>query len=342
MDQNKYFSLFACCFPVSGKKKGIILDSQRGAFLPIPNLLIPILKQSKEYCIRELVCDKYPHLEKGILSYFSKLIEMEYGFLTSEPERFPEMDLTWKSPYRLSVAIIEYSSIMSDYDLPSLFAMLAEEACEMIQLRLFGQVEIGEINQALQVLNRSRIKRCEILMNEESYTPQETEYTQIANNHPRVSNYLIFNSDPKYNTKTIHHYRSPLKPASYFEKITKDGFVASVNTFAESQEYNIGLHRKVGIDLEGYIKNHPAHSKEFGNLRTGLPLSKILRDPGFLEQQLIPKSAVYPCKECQYRNMCGTVSELLPEKDSFTLAHPCDFDPAANAWNNPAHFEIET
>ncbi len=341
MDQNKYFSLFACCFCVKGAKEGIIIDSQRGAFLAVPNELIPILNKSNQHKIRDLIEQQYPHLERGILAYFGKLVEMEYGFLTSEPERFPAIDLQWKTPFPLAAGIVEYDFSSASFDLIHCLKLLEEQCCELVQFRFFNQVDVAQLDKTLVQFSQSRFRRFEILMNWQSYKQHKEALNELSETHGRISNYGIFNSPVQESDNKITHYTFPMEPGKYVERVGKSGFLTSLNHYTESLKFNTGLNGKIAIDITGRLMNHPAHSKSFGMIQDTETLSRLLEQDDFLQQQRILKTEVQPCKSCQFRNMCHTVSELIPGEEGYKMAHPCSFDPAANEWRRQTESSLK-
>ncbi len=332
MDESKHFMLYTCCFPVAGHQKGIIIDSQRGAFIDVPLELVDILQDAADYTLKQLINTQYPQFRKGILAFFEKLIELEYGFLTSEPERFPPIDMVWMSPFPLSVAYIEYHET-SSFSLTSLFHLLNQQACEMIQLRLFGFPNLAKLDLALEQLSDSRVKRIELLINFEHYATLRQEFTELMNRHLRISNLMVFDSPEENQEEKIKHLKFAMRPGSYLEEIGNRSFLAFLDHYTESLFFNTGLHRKIAIDLDGHIRNHPAHKRSFGQIQDFESLTELLQSEDFLQQQLITKAQINKCKVCQYRNICHSVSELVPENKGYKMLHECRFDPWKNQWH---------
>ena len=94
----KYFRLFACCIPVKGAVRSIICDLQRNTYCDIPISLYQILTVHKDDSFEELV-EIYED-EETLGEYFQFLKVNEFGFWTTHPEWFPELERS-ESPAEL-------------------------------------------------------------------------------------------------------------------------------------------------------------------------------------------------------------------------------------------------
>ena len=84
---NKTYSLFACCIPINGYRRSIVLDIQRETFSFIPNVLYEILKSKKIINEKKLIKEFCENDEDIVIikEYLSFLIENEFLINTYLP-----------------------------------------------------------------------------------------------------------------------------------------------------------------------------------------------------------------------------------------------------------------
>lgn len=115
MPDAKYFKLFASCIPVKGYKESLIYDLDRGKSFNIPNLLYEILlvNNEKKLSIPELQLYFNNLYDKGIEAFFEDFVNNEIGFYTNTPELFLNLNPVWKSPFRITNAILEVENLVN-------------------------------------------------------------------------------------------------------------------------------------------------------------------------------------------------------------------------------------
>src|ERR1700744_5391438 len=95
--KNKFFTLYSYCRTIEGKEFSVILDLQRVRYARIPSFLREILFDYIHLPIAEIV-DLYDDRQGHIMSYLDQLERDKFGFFTDNPEQYPPINLTWKSP----------------------------------------------------------------------------------------------------------------------------------------------------------------------------------------------------------------------------------------------------
>ncbi|HSN87853.1 MAG TPA: hypothetical protein VL025_13935, partial [Thermoanaerobaculia bacterium] len=130
------FRLFASCIPVQGARRSVICDLQRGTYKLIPNGLYEILTEHRGRTVDEIKAAYDHEFDEEIDEYFQFLLDHEFGFWCDEPELFPDLDLTWDAPGRITNALIDVDA-GSRHDFPALLRQLDTLGCSALEVRFF-------------------------------------------------------------------------------------------------------------------------------------------------------------------------------------------------------------
>jgi len=120
--------------------------------------------------------------------------------------------------------------------------------------------------------------------------------------------------------------------------IAINSFCINMPLFTESQHYNTCLNRKICIDENGEIKNCPAMSRSFGNIKD-TTLEEALNKPGFKGLWGIRKDDIDVCKDCEFRYMCTDCRCFIrnPE-DIYSQPAKCTYNPYQALWQGEEGF----
>lgn len=331
---NKHFMLFANCIPVKGQASCLIMDLQRPGYIPIPKLLYELLSLNHKSLTINDVKQRYNNkIDKGIDKYLNYLLDEELGFLTTEPNDFPKLKRDFSSSYEVLTSVINYS-VESPYELHDALIQLNNLGCQLVQIRLLGFTDIEKIINQLNPIKTSRIKTVEFFINFEKF--DISELIELAKFDSRVFLNICNN-----NNKTIIHEKKneylnvrviniPLMP--YIDEIINPvSFICNIELFMESLKYNVGLNRKVSIDLDGGIKNFVNHSIKYGNIQTE-KIENIIKLDEFKKKWFISNDKIEKCKNCQYRYMCISNSDIEEINNKYFKTKTCNFNPYENIW----------
>ncbi len=334
MDTN--FLLFPSCISVGGYSNSLIMDLDNGTFIEIPNLLQEILsidlKQNTIEEIKSIFDNKY---NEGIDSYFQFLVDNEYGFFTQKTTSFKNPQKVFYSPYKVISSVLSFDRT-SIYSLPEVLKQLENLSCQLIQIRLFDFIDLQLLEKYLRTIKESSIRKVEVLI-PMNYKLTEKELVKFANNFPRTS-LIIYGCDTKKRLKTSEN---PKKEIIYTtNKLTKDSkeiysiksFIINHQMYYEALQYNTGLHRKVCIDTNGNVKNYLSHHKSYGNISKD-SIVDIISKKSFQTKYYIHNDMIEKCKDCQFRYMCLSNSDIKFEKNKYYKIDTCNFDPYNNSWN---------
>lgn len=332
MKRQEYFRLFETCIPVNGSSKSIIMDLQRESYIEIPNILFEILAVNRNKSVNELK-NHYDNIyDEGIDSYITFLYEKELGFTTNTPNLFPPLNTSYSSPFEILTAVICVNDELIP-ELENILLQLEDLGCQSIQLRASLE-KINPFFKSLSVLSKSRVKVVELLIDYKEELLIYLEDNEVLD--PRFSISILHNNT-KLNIKDNLNGKVNLIAQPFYyspkEKISKEYFSLNILSYFESLKYNLGLNRKVCIDLDGSIKNYINHRKVYGNI-ADKKLQHVISTEEFKEKWNYNNDKIEICKDCQYRYMCLSNSDIdiSVDKKLFKI-EKCNYNPYKNEWN---------
>lgn len=154
---------------------------------------------------------------------------------------------------------------------------------------------------------------------------------------------LVFYSCPKapFEVKddfrfAINFTRQVLKISSC-GKVNLDYFNTSLPKVLEALNHNSCLHKKIGIDIDGNIKNCPAMSQSFGNIKN-TNLEEALKHKDFKKYWNLTKGHIEVCKDCEFRYICtdcrAFIEQIYFDKNQRDISKPlkCGYNPYTTEW----------
>ncbi|MFA0963670.1 grasp-with-spasm system SPASM domain peptide maturase [Roseivirga sp. BDSF3-8] len=335
MDDSKSVLLFSNCIPVKGASRSAICDLQRNSFQLIPNTLYDILhdyrgKNTKE--IKSLYDNEY---DNEIDEYFKFLIDNELAFTTLEPELFPSIDFSWKSPYKIENSIIDIDE-NSCHPFEKIFKELNDLGCKSVQLRYFTiNITVDDLIEDLRPSLDSRIKHIDIIM---PYS-KGFDYNKLFEAHERI-NFLTVYSAPE--NKTIQKFDTPIFYT--VEKISSSqhcgivypaNFSINIDHFKEALHGNSCLLGKISVDIDGFIRNCPSTPYKSGHINE-ISLLDAVVDESLREFWLINKDQIAVCQDCEFRYICTDCRAFTIDNEKYAKPSKCSYDPYNAEWSNPS------
>jgi len=334
------FSLFACCVPVQGARRSVICDLQRQTFHFIPNGLYEILSEHAGATVAEIKAAYDHEYDLEIDEYFDFLLEHELGFWCDDPQRFPPIDLTWETPERITNAILDVDE-RSDHDFGSIFRQLDDLGCKALEVRCFHLCGRDELRRILEAARYGRLRSIDLLA---GHGPELTPevLAALANEYRRISR-IVIHSAPQRRTLpplrtgvTIEYRTAAVDSPACCGKIHAGYFVVNLETFAEAQQHNSCLNRKISIDARGEIKNCPSMARSFGNTREA-SLHEALAQRDFTALWSINKDQIDVCRDCEFRYICTDCRAYIRDAaDLYSKPSKCSYDPYTAEWTSPA------
>lgn len=330
---NKYLILFSCCIPVKGARRSTICDLQREKFDFIPNILFTILTEFRNRKFQEIIefCGN-ENLE-FLKEYLKFLIQNEYAFFSDEPEKFPALNLDWKSPHEITNAIIDFDEY-SNHNMERIIKELEILRCPAIQLRFYNSPLYKELLNILSYFEGTGVRTLELIF---KYSPEYQVRTlkEVLQKFPRVSIIILTSSPTKREITYNNYYPNIIFQTQIVDSpkccgsVSLTNFRVNILLFTEAQKYNSCLNRKIGIDKDGFIKNCPTSEKSYGQVDT-ISLSKVVKSRSFKNLWSINKDMISICKDCEFRYICTDCRVVVENKFSKPLK--CKYDPYDAKW----------
>ncbi|MDR2066007.1 MAG: grasp-with-spasm system SPASM domain peptide maturase [Prevotellaceae bacterium] len=333
MKKNKVFYLYACCIPVKGSQRSLIMDIQRNNFYFIPNVLFEILTKYRTKSINKI--KKIYQQEQAIDDFFDFLIKKECGLFMNSLSVFPKMDTGYQSPYLITNAIIE-TDRRSQHNYTNIFAQLSNVNCIAIEMRFYDFIALQDLIKIVAQTYDSTFRTVNIFL------PYSAEYEQDAMKefllqNARVQHLIIYNA-PQFIFTEEEQNSSCLEYVPY----TMDGscghvspryFRANREMLCESINRNNCLNRKVCICKDGSIRNCPAMVQQFGNIAT-CDLKHVITQKTFTKLWNINKDKISVCSDCEFRYMCHDCRAFITDSNNiYSKPKKCNYDPYTTAWN---------
>lgn len=280
----KYFILFPNVVPVKGKVKSALYDLQKGAIIPIPNILLEVISKFRIKELSEIINEFAPENPKLITQYIDFLKDKNLGFFTDEVSNFPQMKFDWYATSDIQNAIIEFNESFSN--IFRIFEELDGLSCSHIELRvdaqnykylnlkaLFNQIDnFGFKSIYLIIEHNKQLNDIDILELYESFS----KIKSIV-----IFNYLDYKQDIKYPDNILYtenNFHTTLFKQSY----PLNRYIVNIPYFTEALNFNTYYNRKVCISQNGDIKNCLRHTKSFGNIYKD-KLEGIVKSKSFQE-----------------------------------------------------------
>ena len=336
------FALFACCLPVRGARRSVICDLQRQSLHFIPDGLYEILTEHRGRSVEAIKSHYHHQYDEEIDEYFAFLLREELGFWSDDPGSFPDLDLSWDPPERITNAILD-ADPGSAHDYPAILRQLDDLGCKALEARFFHGCRLGELSAVLAAAGGGRLRSIELVAGYgEELTPEALE--SLATAHQRVSGILI-HSAPAWRRRrwtferlgtSLEYVTEAIDGPRCCGKIHPGQLAVNLDTFVEAKRFNSCLNRKLSIDARGEIRNCPSLPRSFGNVRE-VSLHSALAHRDFPALWSINKDQIAVCKDCELRYVCTDCrAYLLDGADLYSKPSTCTYDPYTATWNRPA------
>ena len=332
------YKLFSNCIPVKGYSRSIILDLQRQSYFLIPNTLIDLFEDDL-LVINEK--NEYSDTEKNIINeYISFLLENDLVFMTNknELELFPKLNLDWNYPSTITNAVFDIKD--NDLDWHNILTGLKELQCYHIQIRYFSPVSIEKIKEICNIMFSSLVFSIDIIL-PYNLIYKNKEWIELMENYPKISKIIFYNSNSdevvhidNKGFSAIYCIRTNCNSDLHCGIIHPGYFSINIPTFTESQMYNTCLNRKIGIDVDGNIKNCPSCNQTFGNINE-ISLLEAIQKQGFKQYWNITKDQIDVCKDCEFRHICIDCRAFIKDPENkYSQPLKCNFNPYISKWSN--------
>lgn len=335
LPNSDFFMLYSNCIPVKGAKRSIICDLQLSRYKFIPNLLVDILKESRNYTVPDLKKKFGNSYDDGIDNFFSSLEADGWGFFTSIPQQFEELDLTWEFPGIISNAIIDIGDEVR-IDFKDIISQLSDLGCDGLQVRIFGVRDLSFFKELSGILYSSNIQYCEFYVRDTDLLALP-EVEAMLKKYKKTRLFCMYSSSQerviqvKESKSLILYALDNVVSSDCCGIIHKGYFQPDIQFFTEAQTFNSCLNRKIAIDQEGYIKNCPSTPVRYGHA-SQVRLESVISD-SFSSYWFINKDQIEVCKDCEFRYICSDCRAFTKDPANiYSKPLKCSYDPYKAVW----------
>jgi SPASM domain peptide maturase of grasp-with-spasm system len=286
------------------------------------------------------VINSYDDESKEIAEgYVNFLLEKEYGFISNDnwDVNFPPLSYNYNDYSKLSDLFVEFSSVDV---LQKLKTSIEEFELKHLVIYSAKPLSIDDLFEIDHCFESSVLEGIEIVspfydeinvdflhrLNKETMRIYSMVFYKCKNKTLKGSDYFRFVLN--FTDKDLKLYSCGIVDLKYFNTNMPKVF--------ESLNHNSCLNKKISIDKEGNIKNCPAMSESFGNIKD-TTLGEALNHTDFKKYWNITKDQIEVCKDCEFRHIC-TDCRAYTERTHFDgdidLSKPlkCGYSPYTGEW----------
>ncbi|MDQ1096462.1 MULTISPECIES: grasp-with-spasm system SPASM domain peptide maturase [Chryseobacterium] len=337
-----YFNVFSNIMITKGITRVLISDLQRNVSELYPLELHDLIEELKA-CSIEDVLSNYDEESKTIVQdYLDFLLEKEFGFITQDDwdKNFPPLSYEYQDYNILSNIFIELDTIDVLQTLQQSIENLEIKHMVIYCQRALLLEEFMEIDR---MFARSPLEGIEIFSQFHETIDNDFIHA-LDKNTARIYN-LVFYSCEKapFRAKnslrfTVTFTGESLKISSC-GKVNLDYFSTNLPKVLEAVNHNSCLHKKIGIDVHGNIKNCPAMLQSYGNVKN-TTLEQALNHKDFKKYWNVTKDDIKVCKDCEFRYICtdcrAYTERTDTDHDGRDISKPlkCGYDPYTGIWED--------
>ncbi|MFD1770465.1 grasp-with-spasm system SPASM domain peptide maturase [Sphingobacterium suaedae] len=337
----RFFNLYSNILVTKGYRRILISDLGRNISKLYPLELSELIEELKESSI-EAVLDNYDeHSKRIVQEYVDYLIHKEYGFITEGDwdRNFIPLSLVYQDSRLLSDIFLELEQLeITEALLTSITKLRIRHVVAFCRNAVTAQ----------QLIDFDALFANTAVEGVEIYTAFSSavhaDFFQRVHAYTKRISHLVFYGCDEDTSATDFAYRFMLDFTSdelsvnACGKINVDHFNTNMPKVLEAVNHNSCLHKKIGIDIDGRIKNCPAMSYSFGHINE-VSLEDAFDHQDFKKYWSLTKDAVLVCKDCEFRNVC-TDCRAFTERSHYNdkgmdISKPlkCGYDPYTNEWS---------
>ncbi|WP_294326634.1 grasp-with-spasm system SPASM domain peptide maturase [uncultured Chryseobacterium sp.] len=338
----RYFNLFSNILITKGAGRILISDLQRQISDLYPLELYDIIEELKNDSV-ENILENYDAESKLIIhEYIDFLLEKEYGFITHEDwdNNFPTLSFEYQEVSRISNIFIEIDNVII---LDKIRQSVNSLGVKHLVIYCTKELSLEEFQDIDNKFKNSVLEGIEI------YAPfhsalDENCFQILNKSTTRIYNFIFYNcNEIPFKTKevfrfTINFNHENLK-ISACGKIDLKYFNTNLPKVLEAINHNSCLHKKIGIDIEGNIKNCPLMPEKFGNIHQS-SLEEVVIQNDFKKYWNLTKDKIEICKDCEFRYVCTDCRAYTEKnhknKEGLDLSKPlkCGYNPYTCTWED--------
>lgn len=335
-----YFNLYSDIFITKGYNRILISDLNRNISKLYPLELYELIEEMKISSI-EQVLEKYDAESKLIVQeYLDYLLENEYGFITADEwdKNFLPLSYNYQDPYKVSNLFIEVEQLNIQNTLRSSIANLGAK-----HVVIFCKTEVTaeELIRMDQSFENTAIEGIEVYA--QYVNKLDNAFLQRVHDSTQRIYHLTFYECLDHSSIEKNGYRfaldftKELLTVNACGKVSMNDFNTNMPKILEALNHNSCLHKKLGVDSMGNIKNCPAMPQSYGNIHD-MTLEEALQNNHISDYWDLTKDEIMICKDCEFRNVCtdcrAFTEQTHKNEHGLDISKPlkCGYDPYSNEW----------
>jgi SPASM domain peptide maturase of grasp-with-spasm system len=334
-----YFNLFSNILLTKGIRRVLVSDLQRNVSELYPIELFGFITELGKSSIQDVI-NSYDDESKEIAEgYVNFLLEKEYGFISDDAwdRNFPPLSYDYNDYSKLSNLFMEYSSVDVLHKIKN-----SIEEFELKHLVIYSaeQLSIDDFVEIDNCFKNSVLEGIEIVS--PYYEEINVDFLNRLNKDTLRIYSMVFYNCTKKTLKGSDYFRFEVNFSNKNLKLSSCGIVdlkyfnTNLPKVLESLNHNSCLNKKISIDKDGNIKNCPAMSQSFGNIKD-TTLGEALNHVDFKKYWKITKDVIEVCKDCEFRHICTdcrAYTELTYFDGDIDLSKPlkCGYSPYTGQW----------
>lgn len=338
----KYFNLFSNTLVTKGASRILISDLQRNVSEVYPLEFNDVIEELKINSIEDILSQYDDESKEIFQNYLDILMEKEYGFITENgwDKSFPPLSYEYVNSSLISDLFIELNEISI---LEKIKFSVENLRVKYIVIHSKKHFTIEDFIRIDQTFAGSVLAGIEIFSPYHDLV--DYNFIQELNKKTvRVYNLAFYNCKKtpfrvKDEFRFIVNFIKESINISSCGKVDLKYFNTDLPKVLEAINHNSCLHKKMGIDIDGNIKNCPAIPHNFGNIKN-TTLEEALNKKDFKQYWNITKDEIEVCKDCEFRYVCTDCRAYTEQshinKVGLDVSKPlkCGYDPYTNKWED--------
>ncbi|MDQ0780387.1 grasp-with-spasm system SPASM domain peptide maturase [Chryseobacterium sp. W4I1] len=336
----RYFNLFSNILVTKGIRRILISDLQRNISELYPLELYEMIEELKKKSIENLISDYDDESKETVQEYLNILLEKEYGFITDKDwdRNFPPLSFGYHEPSVITDIFLEIENIDVIKKISSSIENLGGKHLTIYSTTSLTTEDFIKIDKIFKTSVLSGIEIFSLFHEDVDKLFIDT----VHKNTKRIYQ-VTFYSCKRKPFKVKDEFRFSLYFTEEEVKISSCGkvdlkyFNTNISKVSEAIHHNSCLHKKIGIDIHGNIKNCPLMSESFGNINNS-SLEEAVLKTGFKKYWNITKDHIEVCRDCEFRYICtdcrAYTERTHKNNDGLDVSKPlkCGYDPYTGNW----------
>ncbi|MDR6548529.1 SPASM domain peptide maturase of grasp-with-spasm system [Chryseobacterium rhizosphaerae] len=304
--------------------------------------LYDVIEELKNKSIEDILSD-YDNESKEIFQqYLDLLLEKEYGFITQNDwdKNFPPLSYEYKNYSSISDLFLELSDISV---LEKIKQSVENLGIKYLVIHSKKHFSIEDFVRIDQTFSSSVVSGIEIFS--PYHHSVDKDFIQELHKKTFRIHHLAFYSCQKKpfvvkdEFKFIVSFTKDPITVSSCGKVDVKYFNTNLTKVIEAINHNSCLHKKIGIDIDGNIKNCPLMPANFGNINMHT-LEQAINQHDFKKLWDVTKDKIEVCKDCEFRYICTDCRAFTEQshidENGLDTSKPlkCGYDPYTNIWED--------